>query len=124
LYRPASESETADHLLDFLRRNGLEPKDISLVLSGRNGDVASDRYYETIENRLFESTPVAAFKHFCGEYPTASAFAVWMAAGCLYRGAVPQEAMVKGNAPAAPARILVWNHHQGTHHSFILLEKC
>ena len=124
LYRPASEQETADHLLDFLRRNGLAPKDISLVLSGRNGDVASDRYYETIENRLFESTPVAAFKHFCGEYPTASAFAVWMAAGCLYRGAVPQEAMVKGNAPAAPARILVWNHHQGTHHSFILLEKC
>ncbi len=124
LYRPASENETAQQLLAFLQRNGLQPSDISLLLSGRNGDERSDSYYEAVEKAIFNDTPVGAFKHFCGEYPTASAFAVWMAAGCLQRGKVPQEAMVKGDAPARVERILIWNHHQAKHHAFILLEKC
>lgn len=124
LYRPASEQETAEHLRAFLLRNGLQPADVSLVLSGRNGDASGDDYYETVERELFNTTPIAAFKHFCGEYPTASAFAMWMAAGCLQRGAVPQEAMVKGEAPAQVERILIWNHHRAKHHAFILLEKC
>ncbi|WP_341835079.1 beta-ketoacyl synthase chain length factor [Chitinophaga pollutisoli] len=124
LYRPASEKETADQLAAFLARSGVQPGGLNLVLTGRNGDEDNDKYYETLESSLFQDTPIAAFKQFCGEYPTASAFAVWMAAGCLNRGAVPQEAMVKGAAPAQPERILIWNHHQGKYHSFILLEKC
>ncbi|WP_109698431.1 beta-ketoacyl synthase chain length factor [Chitinophaga deserti] len=124
LYRPASEAETAEHIRAFLQRNGLQPADVSLLLTGRNGDTTNDRYYETVEQSMFSNTPVAAFKHFCGEYPTAAAFGVWLAAGSLRRGSIPEEAMVKGQPPVQPERILIWNHHHAKHHSLILLEKC
>lgn len=124
VYRPANEEETAGQLIAFLQRNGLQPADVSLLLTGRNGDASNDAYYDNVEQSIFTDTPVAAFKHFCGEYPTASAFAVWMAAGCLHRGGIPAEAMVKGAAPVKPERILIWNHHHATHHAFILLESC
>lgn len=124
LYKPRSAQETAMHLEQFLQRHGLQAQDIDLLITGRNGDVKEDAYYETIENGPFAGKPVAAFKHLCGEYPTAAAFAMWMATGMLRDQQVTPAAMFRGTAPATVKRILIWNHQHTTHHSFILLSAC
>jgi hypothetical protein len=92
-----------------------------LLLTGRNGDVRNDAYYAAGEEKLFAGVPVAAFKHLCGEFPTAAAFAMWMGTGILKEGKVPPAAMFKGTAPASPGSVLIWNHANGKHHSLILL---
>lgn len=120
LYNPSSEEETTAHIAAFLERYG-KP---DLLLTGRNGDVKNDSYYTPVEEKLFNGLPVAAFKHLCGEYPTAAAFAMWMGARILKNGIVPATAMFKGEAPAAPGKILIWNHANGKHHSIILLSAC
>ncbi len=124
LYKPASTQETAMHIQRFLQRHGLRPADVDLLLTGRNGDAKGDAYYGTVEQELFPQQPVAAFKHFCGEYPTAAAFGLWMAVKMLQNGQVPAEAMFKGAAPERPRTILIWNHQHATHHALILLKAC
>jgi hypothetical protein len=124
LYKPASPEETAAQLRSFLQRHGLQPADVDLLVTGRNGDAKGDAYYNTVENSLFAGRPVAAFKHFCGEYPTAAAFGMWMVVKALQAQQVAGEAMVKGRAPAQLKRVLIWNHQHTTHHSFILLSAC
>lgn len=124
LYKPRSIEETNSHLDAFLQRHGVSASDIDLLITGRNGNAKEDDYYETIESSLFANTPVAAFKHLCGEYPTAAAFALWMATGFLRDQRVPVAAMFKGEAPAKMKKILIWNHQHTTHHSFILLSAC
>ena len=49
-----------------------------LVLTGEDGDERLNPYYESIESGFPESIPVARFKDLCGEYCTASSFAVWL----------------------------------------------
>ncbi len=120
LYNPASEEETFVHIAKFLERFGRP----DLLVTGRNGDVKNDGYYGAGEEKLFAGVPVAAFKHLSGEYPTAAAFAIWMTAGILKKGTVPAAAMFKGETPAAPKKILIWNHQNGKHHSLILLSAC
>lgn len=124
LYKPGNVPETQSHLEQFLKRNGLQPEDFDLIITGRNGDKREDGYYDKIENKLFAAHPVAAFKHLSGEYPTAMSFAMWMGAKILKDQQVPQAAMFKGTAPAEVNRILIWNHQRTTHHSFIILSKC
>ncbi|MRG46042.1 beta-ketoacyl synthase [Chitinophaga sp. SYP-B3965] len=122
LYKPASKEETGSHIEKFLNRNGLQPSDIDLLITGRNG--GDDSYYEAIEADLFATQPVAKFKHLCGEFPTAAAFALWMVTGILKKQQVPPAIMVKGNAPSKVKRILIWNHQNTTHHSLILVSAC
>jgi 3-oxoacyl-(acyl-carrier-protein) synthase len=117
IYNPASEEETFARIAQFLDKYG-KP---DLLLTGRNGDVRNDAYYAAGEEKLFAGVPVAAFKHLCGEFPTAAAFAMWMVTGILKEGKVPPAAMFKGTAPASPGSVLIWNHANGKHHSLILL---
>lgn len=124
LYKPRSAEETAAQLALFLQKQGLESHEIDLLITGRNGNVTEDAYCESVEQKLFAGKPVAAFKHLCGEYPTAAAFALWMATGFLRGQRVPEAAMFKGEAPGNIRRILIWNHQRTTHHSFILLSAC
>lgn len=122
LYKPASREETGSHIEKFLNRNGLQPSDIDLLITGRNG--GDDSYYEAIEADLFAAQPIAKFKHLCGEFPTAAAFALWMATGIVKKQEVPKAIMVNGETPAAIKRILIWNHQHSTHHSLILVSAC
>lgn len=67
----------------------------------------------------FDSVPRIAYKPFCGEYPTASAFGLWMAAGILGGQALPSAA----NAGHEPVRsVLLVNNWLDRYHSLILLE--
>jgi len=71
---------------------------------------------------------VARYKHMCGEYPTASAFALWLA--CTLRrdvelpGHMIKEQPANGNLmKKGYSNILLYNNYQNSQHSFILIEK-
>ncbi|HLZ86969.1 MAG TPA: beta-ketoacyl synthase chain length factor [Puia sp.] len=105
---------------EFLQ--GCLPADtaIDLFLSGENGDCRLQKFYTACETGLPAEVPIARFKHCCGEYPTASAFAVWLCCQLLSGMALPEH-MVKRGKPAPFQTILLYNNYKGLQHSFILL---
>jgi 3-oxoacyl-(acyl-carrier-protein) synthase len=123
VYKPASEQEVSGAIQDFLATHGLGAADIDLLVAGRNGNVREDAGYTRLAATLFPQTPVAAFKHLCGEYPTATAFATWLGAAMLQQQQVPAGVLYNGAAPQQLNRILIYNRYQGTHHALVLLEK-
>ena len=92
-----------------------------LLLTGENGDERLEPYFEIVESHFKESVPVARFKHFCGEYCTASSFACWLSIQILQSGAVPA-LLIKKLAGSKPIRrILIYNNYRGVQHSFIII---
>ena len=98
---------------------------IDLVLAGLNGDPETDGIYlEALSRLLPQGANIAAFKHLCGEYHTASGFAMWLAAKILQGQRVPPALkLFSGVMPGEIRNILVYHHHKGERHSFILLSK-
>jgi 3-oxoacyl-[acyl-carrier-protein] synthase II len=82
-YKPATTADMGENIRRFLSGHSTKMEDINPVLTG------------------------AGFKHFCGEYPTASAFALALAARM-----------------AGPKKILIHNNYLDIHHSLMLITKC
>lgn len=93
---------------------------IDLFLSGENGDCRLLPFYTACETGLPAGVPIARFKHCCGEYPTASAFAVWLSCQLLSGMALPEHMIKRGRATTF-RNILIYNHYKGLQHSFMLL---
>lgn len=84
-----------------------------LILTGTNGDELNDRSYQSLYDYL-NRIQVVEYKKYCGEYPTAPAFAHWLATHILTLG---------GSQFNNPERILVYNHSRGKNHSFTMFSK-
>ncbi len=82
-----------------------------LILLGTNGNEKNDRQYDWISSLKI---PVLNYKKYCGEYPTAPAFAHWMACNILRKG---------HSGMNNPKKILIYNHSEGRNHSFTFIEK-
>lgn len=115
---PTNE-ELQETLNSFLQKNNLNLEDIDCVISGRNGDVRHQNYYNLIEANFNESN-IYSFKNLVGEYPTVTAFAVWMATQILQQKNLPKQAVLQSKN-RTNNNALIYNHHQNVQHSFILL---
>jgi len=122
LYNPANIEEVDQSVLQFLERNNLSAADIDVMISGRNGEESGDNWYKSLSG--FGHAQQVVFKPFCGEYQTATGFAMWLAAVSLHNGAVPVEFILGDQNPVEPTNVLIYNHYQQRNHSFILLSKC
>lgn len=100
----------AEALSDFLGRHGLGSRDIDTVLTGENGDIDNDAVYASVVAQLFPDKRPEHYKHICGEYFTATAFAVALAARRI-------KASEWGNT-------LIYNHSGAVNHAFILILPC
>ncbi len=118
---PVRQTDRADWIRRFLARNGLTPADISIYLTGINGDPRYDHQYISLSADLFPGKGIAWFKHLCGEYHTASGFALHLAARVIHQGAVPDVIMYEGKPVNNPSLILIHNQYQNTDHSLILV---
>jgi len=105
-YGPADIHEIEQQLLSFLTAHDVRPDKIDLVITGNNGDAQGDEIYRQLGSSLFNGRPVTSYKERCGEYPTSTAFALWMAASRIRSGA---------------GTTLIYNHYLGTYHTAILL---
>ncbi|MEG0890075.1 MAG: 3-oxoacyl-ACP synthase, partial [Bacteroides sp.] len=70
-----------------------------------------DAIYATLEEQLFPQAAHATFKESCGEYPTASAYALFrVAQDCI-------------DGTHSGRIVLIYNHYQSVNHSLILIRK-
>ncbi|MEI6766135.1 MAG: beta-ketoacyl synthase chain length factor [Bacteroidota bacterium] len=122
-YKPKDAAVITKHITTYLNRCGLNISDVDLILLGNNGDVNDDAVYQTLSDGLFKDTVTGFFKHLCGEYHTASAFAVWLGANIIREGSVPSYVLKGSVSPFKPKRILIYNHYRNANHSVMLLEK-
>lgn len=120
-YKPRNIAEIQQQISNFLSAQNVCVDDISLLITGKNGDVKNDSIYQQIQQAVFIETPAMGYKHLCGEYPTSSAFALWLTANILKTGSVPATI---GQATTPVKKILIYNHYQMIHHSLILLSAC
>lgn len=99
----------------FLQRNGLKTQDIHWLMTGKCAEKetackGNAIYEELLNSSLFSSSIHLGFKHECGEYPTASAYAVW-------------KAVKEAQQCDRTTNILIYNHHHSINHSLILIRK-
>ena len=80
-----------------------------------------DGYYNTLVNGLFKNTQQLYYKHLSGEFNTASAFGLWMAAKVLKEQRIPEILKVNDVEIASVKTILLYNQYRGIDHSFTLI---
>jgi 3-oxoacyl-[acyl-carrier-protein] synthase II len=123
VYKPDG-SELQDALDNFITTNRLNPKDIDLIINGVSGDVQHDAVTNALILSRFENNAQTRFKHLCGEYTTATSFALWLGASILSRQLVPEIVKVeRWNKPEKLKTILIVNQYMNKSFTFILLKE-
>jgi 3-oxoacyl-(acyl-carrier-protein) synthase len=120
--KPSDASEVRKRIEAFIEKCGLTADSLDLVVTGRNGDPAQDKVYNELDASLFSKTPQAVFKHLCGEYMTASAFALWLSAMILKNQSVPGVCKWNERSAGKLQNILIVNHYRNYNYSLILLK--
>jgi 3-oxoacyl-[acyl-carrier-protein] synthase II len=120
-YKPQNISEK---IKSFLAENDSEIDDIDLVITGINGDMTNDQVYSVITQELFDRKQIGCFKNICGEFYTASAYGLMVAAACLKNRTIPAHITLNNTERKDPYKILIYNHFQNKDHSLTLLSRC
>ncbi len=111
-------------LQQFLKENGLNTQDISVVIFGVNGDVDYDLFYENMRNATFANTQQLYYKHLSGEYNTASAFGLFTACNLLKSQTIPDVLKLNHKEVSSIKHILLYNQYLGKSHSLTLISSC
>ncbi|MEZ5046316.1 MAG: beta-ketoacyl synthase chain length factor [Chitinophagaceae bacterium] len=112
------EAVNSDFVHSFLEKNNVRAEDISICLSGNNIDARYQAYYKNVE-QLFACQKIY-FKAFCGEFPTATGFAMALACSILYKQLIPIEEIENKEKIKY---ILIVNQYKETYSSLLLLEQ-
>jgi len=131
-YHPHTITATEEAISSFLTAHSITAGDIDLIITGRNGDEKNDAGYRDLAASVFKGIPTTHYKDLCGEYPTSTAFALWLAANILKTGYLPAVLSRQEPAPGplsgqsfqAPRRILIYNNYLNRHHSLLLVSAC
>lgn len=118
-YKP---SDIKKQVENFFLLHKLNSDGIDLVITGRNGDARTDALYNNLEADIFKNKAVINYKYLCGEYPTSSSFALWLAANILKQKQLPK-CFEKMNIKKLE-KILIYNSYQNKYHSLMLLSAC
>jgi len=121
-YKPAGIEEAEQQVKNFLLAQSISVEEIDLIILGNNNIEKEDAVYFALSNSLFKNTTCVNYKFLCGEYPTSTAFALWMAINIIKEGSVP--AVLGKPTPPKIKRVLIYNHYQNIHHSLMLVGAC
>lgn len=117
----ADVSSVKEKLQYFLQEHLAPGEKIDLFLSGENGDNRLMKFYAACESVLADDTPIARFKHFSGEYPTASAMGLWLGCYILNRQSIPESCIKRKGTGSEIKNILLYNNYRMNQHSFMLV---
>jgi len=109
-----SDAPASSLINAFLKEQNVGWADIDLVITGRNGDLTEDKHYQELEQSI-DKERLTTFKQYCGEYPTASAFALWMATHIVKKGSF-------NNKPVK--QLLIYNNYLLSYPTLYLLKAC
>lgn len=122
-YKPDGIKEIERNIQTFLSDNSIGINNIDTIITGKNGDAKNDKIYDQLQETVFKGSRLINYKNLCGEYPTSSAFALWLAANIIKTGTVP--AILRRDKNEKPVKkILIYNHYQNIHHSLQLISAC
>lgn len=114
------ESDITDRVKGFIAEYA-EMQQPLVLFSGENGDNRILKYYQLVESVL--NNPVTfRYKLACGEFPTATAFALWLAGECYRQKKWPAPLLKSGHLPARMEGILIYNCYKGKQHNLILAQ--
>ncbi len=111
-------------LHSFLQELNLSVNNIDVILLGNSGDVEDDKMLNEINATLFQKTNIAYFKGLCGEYFTASAFALWLASAIIERQEIPKALVNKRSESLTIKNILIVNQYRNMEYSFMCVSSC
>lgn len=124
IFKPDNSKAIEEKIQALLSEKGLSIKDIDLVIYGINGDSRYDHVYNDLKDGLFKDATACYFKHLCGEYQTASSFAMWVAAMILKTQTVPDAVIIGENKNKPVKNILIYNTFLNIDHSVFVLSQC
>jgi 3-oxoacyl-(acyl-carrier-protein) synthase len=123
-YKPTDIREIEKNIASFLKRQSIDINSIDLIITGRNGDKRDDEIYNHLDQSIFKGHATIAYKHLCGEYPTATAFALWLATSIIKGHGIPLWASNVNTNHSSIKNVLIYNHYQNIHHSLFLISAC
>lgn len=108
----ASSNGIAEVVVQMLQETNAGMDEISLMLTGLNGDVSQASLYVDVLGMAPQSMPIAVFKHLSGEYDTATGFGLWLANYLLIGKGVRNDLLLLDGAtqPQKCSKILLINH--------------
>lgn len=124
LYKPKGSEEILKKLHAFLALHNLSLAQIDVCLMGFSSDVHFDQYLKEMLPAIEKETVAAHFKHLSGEYHTASAFALWVAAKLIEKQELPDVLAISDRKPSQIRHILIINQYLGINYSFTLVSNC
>ncbi|MBS1637675.1 MAG: 3-oxoacyl-ACP synthase [Bacteroidetes bacterium] len=124
LYKPETPGDIMKKMHAFLERHALALQDISLVLMGFSGHSLHDKKLQEILPDLCETNQVGHYKHLCGEYHTASAFATFAANRMIEKQEIPEIVKINHKPGEGVKHILIINQYLDINYSFILVGQC
>lgn len=116
------EAEIKSWIQDFLAQHNLAGQDVDLLLSGRNGDAADEKFYDNF-NRALRPRSEGVFKNMCGEYQTAASYAMAVGAQAIKHNALPGYAQYSGELPTEINTVLIYTQNRGQNHALYLLSR-
>ncbi len=124
----ADQMLSADHadikklFQQILSRNSLKSSEIDALILGKSGDSRTDAAYDEIADSQFPKSAVLTFKNLSGDFPTVSAFALWLASAIVSGRKVPE--VIIARKPASAIRnILIYNQYEPDQHGIMLVSK-
>ena len=101
-------------VLPFLHKQGVSPNELCAIFTACTEDETGLTVYNDIISNFFQNIPLVHYKEYCGDFFTASAFGMWLAAH-YFRSGFLEECRQK-------PYILLHNHSFAKHHSVMLLK--
>lgn len=123
LYNPANEDVITANIQQFLSTQHIGMNDVDLIITGKNGDIKNDALYDNLAQDIFKGKAVVNYKHLCGEYPTSSSFALWLAANIIKQNRLPK-CFENTSEKKDFKKILIYTNSQWKYQSLILLSAC
>jgi 3-oxoacyl-[acyl-carrier-protein] synthase II len=123
-YKPESSKELLEKLNAFLSQHHKALDNIDLVLFGFSGDKDFDKYMLEILPLISDHSATGHFKHLCGDYHTAGAFAVWLGNKIIEKQKIPDAIKINAFSKSSINSVLIINGYLGINFSFTLLTKC
>ena len=124
LYKPKTAADVLTKMHAFLKLHHLTLTDIDVTLMGFSGDVNFDQKLNEMLPIIQNESIAACYKHFSGEYHTASAFAMWTATKLIEKQKLPNVLSISQKTPSVIKYVLIVNQYLDINYSFTLLSQC
>lgn len=110
MIQPAESTDLDDAINRILINSGLTAVDIDILLCGINGNSEDNTLYDSVINNFHNHTTVCGFKNLCGNFDTASGFALWLITYLYKQTQLPPEIVISSGTEKRIKHILYVNH--------------